>query len=319
MKRFGPVLLSLGIFGGAIWILGHELKKYPLGEIRSDIMRIPFWRIFGAATLTLSCYGIVTFYDWLAFKYVGRKISHGRVIFAAFIAYAVGNNVGLANFGGTATRARIYSKWGISGKVIAEVVALDTLANWIGFLLAPGLLFTIFPPPLPKRLSLPFPNARPIGVIFLILVVGYAVFAAWKRRPIHFFRWKLPVPRNRLFALQVLVACGDLAFGGFVLRLLLPHIPGLSLLPFLGVFLLAQTAGLLSHVPGGLGVFETMILFSLEGTIGGSTVLGALVAYRAIYYLFPIVIALVLFAAFEWRYRHRSTAKRSHARNRSAP
>ncbi len=86
---------------------------------------------------------------------------------------------------------------------------------------------------------------------------------------------------------------------GTVLYVLFPGLSNLSYPMFISIYLLAQFAGLLSHVPGGLGVFETVLILLLPPSLKPAEILGALVAYRVIYYLLPLLAAAVLLGARE--------------------
>ncbi len=306
IKRYVFPLFTLAVLAVTVLVLRGELERYPPHEILAELTRLSPLRLALAALLTLGCYWIMTGYDLLAFLYVKQEISYARVTFAAFLAFAFGNNIGLANFAGMAVRLRVYSKWKIAAITVAEVVALDTLANWLGFCLAPGIVFALSPPVVPKRLHLPFHDVRPLGFLFLAIVASYLVVSFTRKSPVKIGKWRLMLPHSRIFLLQVLVACGDLTLGGLVLHLLLPSVPALTFWAFLGIFLLAQTIGLISHVPGALGVFETVMLVCLADLLPGPRILGALIAYRAIYYFFPLAVAAPLLIGFELR--HRQTA-----------
>ena len=105
----------------------------------------------------------------------------------------------------------------------------------------------------------------------------------------------------------------DWVLAAAVLYVLLPAAPGLSASrSSLGVFLLAQVAGLVSHVPAGLGVFETVMVLLLAPWLPGDVVLGSVLAYRIVYYLMPARrSAVALFAGFEVLERRRAAARRA--------
>ena len=48
-----------------------------------------------------------------------------------------------------------------------------------------------------------------------------------------------------------------------------------------------------SHVPGGVGVFEGLLIVLLKPYLSSGELLPALLVYRAVYYLLPFVVALV--------------------------
>ncbi|MFM7576418.1 MAG: hypothetical protein ACKO5Q_05710, partial [Microcystaceae cyanobacterium] len=88
-----------------------------------------------------------------------------------------------------------------------------------------------------------------------------------------------------------------------IIYLLLPHTEQLDYGNLFSIFLLAQIAGLLSNIPGGLGVFETIILFGLTPIFSSVTILGALLGYRVIYYWIPLSVSALTIGIYEV-YRH---------------
>lgn len=284
-------------------MLYHEVAKYGVGRILQEVRRYTGGELVLAGLLTIVCYWFLTFYDWLGFRCVRHKIAYRRVTFGAFIACAFANNIGLANFAGAAVRYRLYSRWKIPPAVIGEVVALNIVSNWLGFLLTTGLVFALAPPALPPALHLPLGSVRPFGVLFLAPVLLYLIVSAIRTQPFRLGVLRFPLLRNRVFVAQILVGCLDFALSGIVLYALLPHAPALSYAAFLGSYLLADAAGILSHVPGGLGVFESVIFFSLSPRFSSPAVFGALLVYRLIYFLLPFAVAVVALAAFELRHR----------------
>jgi phosphatidylglycerol lysyltransferase len=100
---------------------------------------------------------------------------------------------------------------------------------------------------------------------------------------------------------QAATASLDLVASAGVLYVLLPAMPDFSFAGFIGYYLLAVLAGLVSQVPGGLGVFESVMMVALSSRLRADAVLGALLAYRGIYYLLPLVIGIALMLVQEVR------------------
>lgn len=68
---------------------------------------------------------------------------------------------------------------------------------------------------------------------------------------------------------------------------------------------LAQIAGIISNVPGGLGVFETVLMLLLAPAVEADGLLGSLLVYRVIYYLTPLLMGVVLLGGYElYQRRH---------------
>ena len=69
---------------------------------------------------------------------------------------------------------------------------------------------------------------------------------------------------------------------------LLPGDMGVSFLDFLPSYLMAQVAVVLTHIPGGVGVFELVILH-LTHTSHEQMVFAAVLLFRLIYYIIPLL------------------------------
>ena len=160
-------------------------------------------------------------------------------------------------------------------------------------------MFLLEPATTMELLGLPYGVLRPIGVVLLAVVAAYLAWSAAQRRPLRFGGWEFPIPSLKVTTLQLCIAALDWTAAGAVLYALLPPGHRLSFLPFLGAFLLAQFAGQISHVPGGLGVFETLMVLLLKPYLPAAATIGALVAFRAIYYLVPFALSLLALAAYE--------------------
>src|SRR6185503_10423016 len=78
---------------------------------------------------------------------------------------------------------------------------------------------------------------------------------------------------------------------------------------FLTAFLAAQLLGLVSHVPGGVGVFEGLMVLLLKPFLSSGTLLPALIVYRAVYYLLPLTVALAVLIADEVHQRRTQAAR----------
>jgi phosphatidylglycerol lysyltransferase len=292
-------LFGIILFAAALWVLHHELKEYHYHDVIRSVAGIPSRYLFIALALTILNYLIMTGYDTLSLRYIRHPLPYTKIALASFIGYAFSNNIGLSMIAGASVRYRLYSAWGLSALDITKVVAFCSLTLWLGFLTLAGVTFLCEPLAIPKVLHLPFSSLSPLGIIFLLLVGGYFVWSFFRKRPLKIWGWEFALPSTRLFFIQVAVASLDWAMAGSVLYVLLPVTSNLSYPWFLGIFLLAQVAGLVSQVPGGIGVFETVILLLLSPTLPAPSVLGSLLAYRGLYYLLPLSASVVLLGANE--------------------
>jgi len=296
-ERIVP-LLGLAIFFVALTVLYRTLEGQRFREIWEALHALPDRRIVTAFLLTAASYVAMTFYDHLAIAYLRRSLPWGKISFASFVSYVFSNNLGLSLITSGSIRYRLYSSWGLAAEEVTRLVAFTTTTFWLGILALGGTLFLVRPPSLPAGLPLPLHSARAIGVVFVGLVMTYLVVMATRRTPVRLRGWELPLPTLRQAGLQIGVGVIDWIVAGSVLFALLPPETGLSFWSALAVYLLAQVVALISNVPGGLGVFETMVLALAPG-LPRPALLGALLAYRAIYYLLPLAVAALLLGLHE--------------------
>jgi phosphatidylglycerol lysyltransferase len=294
----GPMIVLL-LFAVAFWVLHHELKEYHYQDIAKSLREIPGPRLLLAFSLTVLSYLVLTGYDMLALRYIQHPLAFGKIALASFIGHVFSYNVGLSILGGSAVRYRLYSAWGLSAVEITKIVAFCTLSFWLGVLTIGGAALLLEPPMILSSLSFPFASSRTLGVFLLMLVGGYLIWSAVRKTPLRIREWQLPFPSTSQSLCQIGLSTLDWALVGAVCYLLLPPSPSLLYPQFLGIYLLAQVIALISHVPGGIGVFETVILLFLSPTLPVSSVVGSLIAYRALYYLLPMGMATVLLAAHE--------------------
>ena len=114
-----------------------------------------------------------------------------------------------------------------------------------------------------------------------------------------FREWEVKPPSVGLSLAQIALSALDIAAAAGALFVLSP-LPdaSVSFLAFLGVFTLAIVAGVISHVPGGLGVVETVVIVLLPGQPAGS-LFAALIAFRGLYYVIPLLLGALLLGFFE--------------------
>lgn len=300
-KLFHSLASVLGplLFCGALWVLYHELKVYHLDEILEHLRELPAYFLLVALVLTVLSYLMRMAYDSLALHHIQHPLSYSKTALVSFIGYAFSNNMGFGMLTGAPVRYRLYSSWGLSALEITNIIAFCTLTFWIGFFTLGGVVFLLEPVVVPKALHLPFGTAHPVGIVFLAIVITYFLWNVFRKRPLKVGRWEFPLPSLRIHLIQIAVSLLDWALAGAVLYVLLPPLGNLSYPGFLGIYLLAQTAGLISQVPGGLGVFETMVLLLLSPTIQAPAILGALLVYRCIYYILPLLLAVALLGTQE--------------------
>jgi len=289
--------IGLCLFAAAMLILHRELRHYHYADIAAELRQVKPMFLVLAVLLTVLDYVVLTFYDALGLRHIQRRLKWRKMALASFIGYVFSHNMTIV--GGSTARYRIYSALGVSASEVARLVVFCGLTFWLGFFATSGTVFVLEKQHIPEALHIPFLSVRPIGVIFLAIVAAYVLATAIRRRPISLWGWEFAIPSLPISLGQIGIASIDWLLAGGVLFALLPGTADLTFFQFLGIFMLAQAVGLLSHVPGGLGVFETVALLLLSGTMEKSTIVSALVLYRLIYYLLPFGAATGMLVAHE--------------------
>ncbi len=304
--RLAGMFAICGLFLLVLWALHHELRHVHIREVRMQFRSFPPLVVLKASVLTVVSYVVLTAYDHYGLAYAGQRLAYHRTFLASFISYVFSHNLGLSIFGGLAFRYRLYSSYQVSTIAIAKIALFCGITFWLGLFTLGGIVFTFWPPDPVAFLPLSQEMYRWFGVLFLLLVVGYVIACAFYKKSVKIWKWEVTLPSWRLAMTQIFISTVDWVAASSVLYVILQFIIPISFAHFLSVYFIAIIAGLISHIPGGLGVFESVFLIVFRGVGSASQILGALLIYRVIYYLFPLVVGAILIAGIELgRVRHR--------------
>jgi len=292
IRAYGRTLLVFIVFVVVAWLLHHVLAEYKLSDIREAFAKIPAWRIGIAVCLTILNYLILIGYDILAIRALRHPLDLKKIALASFTGWVTSNNFG-ALLGGTSVRYRLYSIWGLTTADIVRLVLIVGVAFWIGLFAVAGTAFLIEPVQIPDHIDLPLRDIRVIGGLLLAITAGYLITTAVRRKPLTIRGVQFELPSFPIALAQTLVAAADMTIAATTVYVLLPENTGISLPKFLPIYLLAMVAGVCSHVPGGLGVLELVIL-SFMPNDAKSGVLAGVLAFRAVYYLMPLLLGMVM-------------------------
>jgi phosphatidylglycerol lysyltransferase len=291
-------LFSLTVFVLAVWFLHHEFQHINWEAVLESGRAIAGGRLIEAALCAAAGYLALTGFDTLAVRFAGRSLPYRRTALTAFMAYAVGHNVGVAAVSGGAIRYRVYSTLGLSAIDISIVVVFCTTTFVLGSsLLLGSALWTMAPAQL-ALLKLPPPVLYTIGAGLLAVPITYLAWCAAQQPRLRLGGWSAAPPRLTIALGQVGLAIADLSFAAATLYVLLPASLGLGFPSFLGIYLLAISAGLISSVPGGIGVFEAALVLLLPD-MNAEALIATILVYRLIYYIAPLSLATVLLAGHE--------------------
>lgn len=289
----------------ACWLLYNKLKQYSMQEIIDSILHIQHRQLILAVVLVILNYAILVGYDWLAVRAIHRRLPFSKISLVSFTGCAVSYNLG-ALLGGTTVRYRLYSAWGFHPLDIVRLVLMLAVTFWIGALgLAGGVLLfaTVHIPP---ELGIDPSHIRPLGAALLALCLLYLFVCWWaKGRSVRIFKKEFALPELPIALAQTGVACADLLVAAACLFVLLPENSSISFFDFLPNYLLAQVAVVLTHVPGGVGVLELILMHIIHGVVP-QRLFGAILVFRVFYYLIPLLFSVIILCLYEIRLRRRT-------------
>jgi phosphatidylglycerol lysyltransferase len=302
-NRWRPWIIGAALLGVSALLfdaLRALLREVSYAEVVQQIGTQPATDLLLSGLATTLSYLVLTGYDFSALSYVGVQVRRTTVLLTSFIAYALGNTVGLGVLTGGAVRMRLYTAAGIDAGRVAQAAAFNAGAFVIGMTAfgAAGLLWGA--PDVAQLVRIPSWLLRAIAIL-LLLAVGALIVAAARSREIRVLnRWPVRLPPPELAIRQLLISALDLTASAAALWFLLPS-NIVSLPAFFAWYAMAVALGLLSHVPGGIGVFEAVILLACGGRAPPEQIISALVLYRIIYYLLPLIAAAILITGYELR------------------
>jgi phosphatidylglycerol lysyltransferase len=305
-SRIASIALRLGLLALAAWALQRELADVQVGEVVRQFGGYG-WR---HATLVLigtaASFTTLGLIELLAVRYAGAaRVPRRTALTTGFVAHAVSQSIGLALLTGAAVRLRAYGRRGLDAVAVARISGFVTLTITLGLLACGAGALLASRAPLPVAgVALP---VRLVGALLAIVVLAYLGWSiVASRDQIGRGRWLLRRPSARVALGQLVLSAADWLLTGTVLFALLPAPAGIEYGSLLRAYLVAQTLAMASHVPGGAGVLEVLVL-TLAVTGNGtqrSALIAALVMFRIVYYLVPLAGALVVAGVAELRPRH---------------
>jgi phosphatidylglycerol lysyltransferase len=241
---------------------------------------------------------VLTAFDFISLAYLRAKVAPRMVMATSFIAFAFGNFVGFGLLTGGAVRARAYLNAGLETRSVAQLISLNGIAYLVTIIVFGSIALLLNSDALAEIEQLPPSVVHAATIVFVIVdVFLILMFTPWLSRKIERrLLIRLPTLRQGLGFLAA--GALDIGLSALVLWLLLPA-GSISYGPFAAIYTLALSLGLLSQIPGGVGVFEAVILSALDDYMDIPSIASALVLYRLVYYVLPLMVATGLVVWYE--------------------
>ena len=290
---------GLFFFVLAAYMLYRQLSKYSWTDIKDALLGIPPHNLWMACLASIGGYVALSSYDYLALRYIKRKLAPWKWIFAGFIGFSVSNNAGHAIVSGGTIRYRLYTRWRFHGGEIVRMVTFSGFTYLVAcfFLIIIGYVLT------PDHAFGGNDSTKMSTFITMILsVIGLAVYlwaSIYYKKDLVIKGVDFRMPNFKLALEQVFIGSIDIVMASLVLYSVLICFVEIDFVTFMGAFIIAQVLGVYSQVPGGLGVFELVFSNILPGQDNQAILFGALIAYRIIYYLLPLVLSGIVLLLYE--------------------
>ncbi|PQP02777.1 hypothetical protein C5612_16650 [Pseudomonas frederiksbergensis] len=250
-----------------------------------------------ASGVTLASFLVYACFDLIGRTYIRQNLTWRQILPVGIISYAFNLNLS-AWVGGVAMRYRLYSRLGVSKGNIAKILGLSLATNWFGYMVIAGTVFSSGLMRMPPGWKVSSNALQDVGILLLLLSMGYLAACRYSRRR----KWSVRgvdiiLPSLRMAILQLALGALNWALMAAVIFTLLPSKLDYPLV--LGVLLISAIAGVITHIPAGLGVLEAVFVALLQHEVSRGSLVAGLIAYRAIYFILPLLITVVMYLVVE--------------------
>lgn len=294
--------VALAFFGVVAWLIIRQARTVDWPAVWLALQALPVGVLAIAGALALASHCTYGTFDLIGRHCTGHRLARATTLGIAMTSYPFTLNLG-SLIGGVGVRYRLYARRGVDPGTIGQVVGTSIVTNWVGYLLLAGVLAWLWQPPAVAGWAVEAWQWRLGGTVLGCLPLAYAGLCAQRNgRALTLRGHEFPLPRWPVALWQVGVSAANWMLMGAALWTVLQH--QVSYPAALATVLLGAVAGLVLRVPAGLGVLEAVgVALLATEALGQEEVLAALLAYRALYYFGPLVLAAVAFGVAELRWR----------------
>jgi len=298
--RWWPVakkLLTYAFFIMVVVLLVALAKKVDWDEVITTLRAYSMKTLLLAGLATLGSYLVYTSFDLLGKRYTRHSLPASQILPVTFVCYAFNLNLS-AWVGGIAFRYRLYSRLGLKNSVITQIFTLSLMTNWLGYMALGGTVFALGWVKMPESWSIGTGTLRLIGVLLVAVTLIYLGLCAFSKRRAWTIRGhEIGLPSLRMAANQLVLGGCNWGLMALVVYIMLQE--KVDYPTVLGVLLISSIAGVVTHIPAGLGVLETVFVTLLQGQVSKGSMLAALIGYRVLYFLIPLLLASLVYLLLE--------------------
>ncbi|MGK7651304.1 lysylphosphatidylglycerol synthase domain-containing protein [Roseovarius sp. B08] len=288
-RRWLGYVLAAAVTAFAVFLLYRTLSRYEWPELVDAVTSVSSGRLLVALAFTALSYLTLTGFDWLALRYVGRPLSYRQAAIASFTSLSIGHTLGFAALSSGTIRYRYYSRWGLRGSEVAQLIVFCGMTVGLGLAILGGIALLIAPVLVIEALGLDRAIVNLVAAAAIAFPVVYLAMSAFFGRTINIRGREVRMPPLKLALAQIVIGPLNFAFVAAALHQAVLSFADIDYLPVASAYVSANVATLVTHVPGGLGVIEAVLAYLLPGT----GVIGAVLIFRFVYFLIPLCLGLV--------------------------
>lgn len=294
-RLISAVLGTLATLLG-LYLLYRVFQRYEMSELLDSLRAVPTADIAFAALCTVLAFLGFGTAEYLAVGYArGKPPSPLPVLRVAVAGLGVGHSIGLAALSSGAIRYRMYSRQGFDLVDVAKIIFFSGVTVALGLLTTGSVLILLNTDLVAKLLQLSPVTLLAMALVFAALTIAYPILCAVRRKPIRLRRTSIRLPKPSLAVAQIMVGALNQMLIVATFYACLAPFTKTGFLPVATLYVGADAAAVVSHVPGGWGVLEYIILHFLHEP----KLFAGIVVFRALYYLVPLFVGLTVFLADE--------------------
>ena len=295
-----------GLLVAALCVAGLLLyrifRQYSLEQIVQSVRSIPFPSFCTALLFAAASYLCLSCFDLLAIRSLGKSLPYRKIVLASFISLSLGHNIGFAGLSSGAFRYRYYSRWGLTAVDVAKIILFCGVTVGLGLITLGGLALIVNPGDAARLLRIDPASTRLFGLLALVVPVVYAGLAFFIRGRLRLWHWSFQLPRFSIALAQIGVGTINFMLVSACLHQMLSVFGDVAFFKSVTAYVLANSAILATHVPGGLGVLEATVSY----VVPQEASIGALIAFRCSYFFIPLALGTTLLIVSELIFRRRS-------------
>jgi phosphatidylglycerol lysyltransferase len=307
------VALAALFFLAAVYLIYLQVAEISWADFVAALASTSALALLCSVGLTLCSYACLSATEWVALAALGHPLSYRDVARVAIPSYALTNSAGFSPATGTLMRVRLYAPHGLSAATSAQVAMLAGACVTLSGVVAGGAALLARTAVYAQLAHAPQPLVALLGVVLLLPALLW--FIAFNQRAPGWLRRAKSADlgvRRRLLGL--FAGFGDWIFSCAALFALFPHARWGVFPGFLGVYVAGSILSAATGVPGGLGVFEALMLMLTAIVARAHETAAALVLYRCLYSLGPLAIVGALWLLRRARPNQAASASRQQDR-----